>query len=145
MVDPPRGPADEERCGRAAGDGEPGFLHRLWTEAEQGFAISVSDEQQASRAVVAGAFRRLREAGESSGGGLREALAGTGAHPLCPEAAARCFRVLVELGLVAGAPSGGAGSVGVVSSEGTDLERSAAFRACREDHSEALRYLERPK
>ncbi|MGC1166564.1 MAG: single-stranded-DNA-specific exonuclease RecJ [Solirubrobacterales bacterium] len=144
MVDPPRSSADEDRC--MAGDGaEAGFLHRLWTAAEHPFAVSASDEQLASRAVVGGAFRGLREAGECSGTELRQALAGSGAHPLGPETAARCLRVLAELGLVAGEPSGGAGSVGVVSSEGTDLERSAAFRAYRADHSEAVPYLERPK
>jgi single-stranded-DNA-specific exonuclease len=145
MVDPPRGRADEDRCGRARSGAESGFLHRLWTEAEQGFAVSASDEQQASRAALAGVFRRLREAGEASGSELREALAGDGVHPLGPEAAARCFRVLAELSLVTGEPSGGAGVVGVVSSEGTDLERSATFRAYRADHSETQPYLERPK
>ncbi|MCW2988495.1 MAG: single-stranded-DNA-specific exonuclease RecJ [Solirubrobacterales bacterium] len=144
MVDPPRATADEERC-RAASGGEAAFLHRLWTAAEQGFAVSASDEQHASRVAVGAVFRRLREAGNASGPGLRRALAGDGAHPLCPEAAARCFRVLIELGLVSGEPRAGAGVVGVVSSEGTDLERSAAFRAYRADHSEAVPYLERPK
>ncbi len=145
MVDPPRGRADEQRCA-APGDGAaPGFLHRLWTEAEQGFAISAADEQRASRATVGAVYRRLREAGEVGGGELREALAGAAPHPLCPEAAGRCFRVLAELELVSGAPAGGAGPVGVVSSEGTDLERSAAFRAYRADHSEVQPYLERPK
>jgi len=99
----------------------------------------------ASRPAIAAAFRALREAGEASGSRLREALAGGGAHPASAEAAARCFRVLAELGLLAGEPSGGDGTVGVVSSEGTDLERSAAFRAYRADHSEALQYLERRK
>jgi hypothetical protein len=145
MIDPPRGRADEDRCGRASGDAEPGYLHRLWTPAEQAFAVSASDEQWASRAVVGGVFRRLREAGEVSGRELRQALAGGAGHPLCPETAARCLRVLSELGLVAGEANGGAGVVGVVSSEGTDLERSAAFRAYRADHSEAVPYLERPK
>jgi single-stranded-DNA-specific exonuclease len=145
MVDPPRSRADEERCHRVGGGDEQGFLHRLWTAAECPFAVSASDEQQASRAAVGGVFRRLREAGQASGAELRQALAASGAHPLCPEAAARCLRVLGELGLVAGAPNGGSGSVGVVSSEGTDLERSAAFRAYRADHSEAVPYLERPK
>jgi single-stranded-DNA-specific exonuclease len=145
MVDPPRARADEARCAGAKGNGEPGFLHRLWTEAERDFAVSASDEQHASRAVIANLFRRLREGGEAGGAHLRLALAGDGAHPLSPEVAAGCFRVLDEVGLVSGAPSGGAGSVGVVSSEGTDLERSAAFRAYRADHSEAVSYLERPK
>ena len=45
-----------------------------------------------------------REAGEVSGPALRRALAGSGAHPRSAEAAARCFRVLAELGLVAGEP-----------------------------------------
>jgi single-stranded-DNA-specific exonuclease len=144
MVDPPRGGGDETRCARSDGGPAPGFLHRLWTEAEQGFAIAARDEQQASRAAVGGVFRRLREAGEVGGGKLREALAGNGPHPLGPEPAARCVRVLAELDLVAGEPSDGAGVVGVVSSEGTDLERSAAFRAYRADHSEAVPYLERP-
>ena len=143
MVDPPRSGADESRC--AAPFAGTGFVHQLWGEAENGFAVSASDEQLASRAAVAGVFRGLREAGEASGGELRKALAGGGAHPFGPETAARSFRVLAELGLVAGEPRGGAGTVGVVSSEGTDLERSAAFRAYRAAHSEAQRYLERPK
>jgi hypothetical protein len=55
------------------------------------------------------------------------------------------MRVLGELGLVAGEAVGGDGSVRVVSSEGTELERSAAFRAYRAQHSEASQYLERHK
>jgi hypothetical protein len=141
LVDPPSSARAVRRAGRANG----GFLHLLWTDAEREFSRAVVDEQLASRAAVAAAFRHLREAGEVSGGALREALAGSGPYPLSAEAAARCFRVLAELDLVAGKPSGGAGAVGVVSSEGTDLERSAAFRAYRADHSEAIAYLERPK
>jgi single-stranded-DNA-specific exonuclease len=136
----PRVRADEEEGGEGAG-----YLHPLWTDAEREFSLALAAEQLASRETIAAAFRRLREAGEVSGDALREALAGSGPHPLSAEAAARCFRVLAELGLVAGEPSGGAGAVGVVSSEGTDLERSAAFRAYRADHSEAQPYLERPK
>jgi single-stranded-DNA-specific exonuclease len=123
----------------------PGFLHPLWTEAERDFSIAVLGERTASRRTVATVFRALREAGEVSGSELRGALAAGGAHPLAPEVAARCFRVLRELGLVHGEPSGGGGGVRVVSSEGTDLERSAAFRAYSDEHSEAQRYLERPK
>jgi single-stranded-DNA-specific exonuclease len=145
MVDPPRERGDEDRCARAGSGAEPGYVHRLWTQAEQGFAVSADDERHASRAAIAGAFRRLREAGGASGFDLRQALAGGDGHPLGPEAAARCFRVLAELGLVSGETSHGAGAVWVVSSEGTDLERSAAFRAYRADHSEAVPFLERPK
>ena len=60
-----------------------------------------------------------------------------------PEAAARCFRVLAELGLVQGTPEGGDGAVGVVSSDETELERSGAFRAYSARYKECLRFLER--
>lgn len=149
LVDPPPGALAEllaavPRADRADGErSHPGFLHPVWTDAEREFALSVHDEQQASRNAVARVFRALREGGEVSGSALREALGGGGSHPLPPEPAARCFRVLADLELVAGDPAGGAGSVGVVSSEGTDLERSAAFRAYRRDHSEAAQYLAR--
>ncbi len=139
------GPDGDEDTGTAAAAAAPGFLHLAWTDAEREFALAVCDEQHASRAAVATIFRALREAGEVGGEELRAALGGGGARALAPEAAARCFRVLAELGLIAGEPNGGAGSVGVVSSEGTDLERSAAFRAYRAQHSEAQRFLARPK
>jgi single-stranded-DNA-specific exonuclease len=145
LVDPPLFAAVEHRVGRARDGLEPGFLHPLWGDAERAFAISALDEQLASRQAVASVFRALREAGEVSGSALRAALCGGGTHTLGPEAAARCLRVLRELALVEGEPNGGDGAVGVVSSEGTDLERSAAFRAYRAGHSEAQRYLERPK
>ncbi len=145
LIDPPRGAGDEGRVARLPAGSGAGFLHPLWSAAEVEFSGLALDEQLASRAVVAAMYRALREAGEASGAGLRETLSGPGSHPLGPEAAGRCFRVLAELGLVAGEPNGGAGVVGVVSSEGTDLERSPAFRAYRSDHSEAQTYLERPK
>ncbi|HEX5711804.1 MAG TPA: single-stranded-DNA-specific exonuclease RecJ [Solirubrobacterales bacterium] len=150
LVDPPPSAFARDLAMRSyEGTGDaavgPGFLHLASTEAEREFSLAVLDEQLASRQAIAVVFRALREAGEASGPALREALRGGGSYPLSPEAAARCFRVLVELGLVAGEPSGGAGTVGVVSSEGTDLERSAAFRAYRAEHSEASLFLARPK
>ncbi len=83
--------------------------------------------------------------GQITGPSLRQALAGPGAHPLAPEAAARAFRVLTELDLARGAPNGGPDLVSVVSSGKTDLERSPAFRAYRERHLEAQKFLARPK
>ncbi len=65
--------------------------------------------------------------------------------PRSPVTAARCLRVLGELELVRGTADGGGGRVGVVSSEGTELERSPAYRAYGARHQEALRYLERRK
>ena len=119
--------------------------YALWTPAEAEFALAVLEEQLGSRQTVAAVFRALREAGECGGERLCAALGGGGARPLGPRAAARCFRVLTELDLVRGDPCGGSGSAGVVSSEGTKLERSSAFRAYDEELSEARRFLERPK
>jgi single-stranded-DNA-specific exonuclease len=145
LVDPPWG-RDEEQAVAVPWSGEGhGFVHQLWGDAEREFASRVLGEQWPGRDPVVAAFRALREAGEVGGEELRRALAGAGSHPLCPEACARRFRVLGELGLVQGAPEGGAGLVRVVSSERTDLERSPAFRAYRERLSEAQRFLARPK
>jgi single-stranded-DNA-specific exonuclease len=145
LVDPPRDAGDELRAGAPCSDGAPGFLHLLWTEAEADFATKALAEQWPGRDAVAAAFRALREKGECGGEDLRSALAGAERHPLCPEACARRFRVLSELGLLHGSPEGGAGTVRALSSEKTDLQNSAAFRAYGERLSEARRYLARPK
>jgi single-stranded-DNA-specific exonuclease len=143
LVDPPAGPGGEELLAAAYEGGPAGFRHELCEEREYAFALAVEGTRMPSRQVIAAAFRRLRDAGEVGAAELRGTLAGTGEHPLCPRTAARCLRVLRELDLVRGEPNGGDGVVGVVSSEGTDLERSAAFRAYSDEHSEAQRYLER--
>jgi single-stranded-DNA-specific exonuclease len=145
LFDPPSDAGDELRAGVPCPEGAPGFLHLLWTDAEVDFASKALAEQWPSRDTVAVAFRALREQGECSGEELRQALAETGKYPLCPEACARRFRVLSELGLLQGAPASGAGTVRVVSSEGTDLQRSVAFRAYSDRLSEAQQYLARPK
>jgi single-stranded-DNA-specific exonuclease len=145
LVDPPRGVEDEQRAGLPHGGEEAGFVHALCTDAEREFAAKALAEQWPGREAVAAAFKALRELDEAAGDHLREALAGAGSYPLCAEACARRFRVLSELGLVQGAPEAGAGAVRVVSSERTDLQRSAAFRAFSERLSEAQRYLTRPK
>ncbi len=144
LVDPPPGPAEE---GRAASPrpGAPCFLHELWSESERAFALAVAESQAPSREAIAAVFKALREAGECGGESLREALTGGGAHPLGPETAARCLKALAELGLVSGETAGGDGTVGVVSSGGTKLERSAAFRVYSEQLLEARLYLERRK
>jgi single-stranded-DNA-specific exonuclease len=151
LVDPPPS-ARVEGLVAAAADGAasgaaaaPGFLHRNWTEAELPFSLAALGERFPTRKSVAGAYRALREAGDVQGRDLRQALTGSGTHPLAAEAAARIFRVLEELNLVSGKPGRGDGVVGVVSSGGTDLERSAAFRAYSKEFSEAQQFLERRK
>jgi single-stranded-DNA-specific exonuclease len=145
LVDPPRGELDEALVELPCSEAAPGFLHALWTEGEREFAGKALAEQWATREGVAATYRALRQTGDSRGCRLREALAGGDNYPLCPEAAARRFRVLRELGLLQGSPEGGDGVVRVVSSVRTDLQRSAAFRAYSERLSEAQQFLARPK
>jgi len=145
LVDPPASEGGEVLTSLPWDRGDAGYLHRLWSTPEVDFAAQVLAADLPSRKTIAAVFRRLRERGECGGFELRAALAGEGPRPLSPEAAARCLRVLGELDLVAGEPSAGGGRVGVVSSEGTDLERSAAFRAYTDQHAEATRFLESRK
>jgi single-stranded-DNA-specific exonuclease len=149
--DPPDGvgapvlphPPVEGGDGRAEAPG--GYLHPLYSDAEREFGLAVLDREAPSRKTIAGVFKALRDGGEMSGASLRSALTGPGPHPLGPETSARALRVLLELNLVAGSTSAGSGVVGVVSSEGTDLERSAAFRLYSQEHSEARSFLQSPK
>jgi single-stranded-DNA-specific exonuclease len=143
LVDPPAFPHLERLAALPCSEG--GYMHPVWGGPERRFALAMLDEQLARREVLISVFRDLREAGEAGGSELFAALRGSGPHPRGPEAAARCFRVLAELELVRGGPRGGTGTVGVVSSEGTDLERSAAFRAYGDRHQEGVRFLERRK
>ncbi len=143
LVDPPQFEHLERLASLPSAEG--GYLHVAWGEAERRFALAMLDEQLAQRATLIAAYRDLSEAGEASGEELRAALLGSGAQPRSAESAARCFRVLGELGLVRGEPAAGEGVVGVVSSEGTELERSAAFRAYSARHEEARQYLEARK
>jgi single-stranded-DNA-specific exonuclease len=150
LVDPPASARQERIAARAlggwsGGKGHPGFLHLAWEANDVAAALATLEEELARRPVLIGVFRELREAGEASGEELQAVLRGRGARPRSPEAAARCFRVLDELGLVRGAPEEGRGTVGVVSSEGTELERSAAYRAYGARHQEVRRFLERRK
>jgi single-stranded-DNA-specific exonuclease len=140
LVDPPPNAEWEAVLGGAS---EPScYLHRAWGEAEWRFALSCLSEQLVQRPTLIALFRDLRDAGDAGGEELRQALLGSGPHPRGPETAARGFRVLDELGFAEGRPEGGRGEVRVVSSEETDLERSAAFRAFSARFQEAQRYLE---
>ncbi len=143
LVDPPAFARYEDLATRPTADG--GYVHLAWGDAEHRFALAMLDEQLARRATLIAMFRDLRKAGEASGPELLAALRGSGPHPRSAETAARCLRVLVELELVHGSTAGGSGSLGVVSSGGTELERSAAFRAYGARHQEGLQYLERRK
>ncbi|HSK50422.1 MAG TPA: single-stranded-DNA-specific exonuclease RecJ [Solirubrobacterales bacterium] len=141
LVDPPPSAELEELAAGCAAEGA--FLHCAWGEAEWRFACHVLGVQLPQRPALIELFRDLREADGAGGEQLLAALRGGGPSTRSPEAAARGFRVLAELGLVAGSPDRGDGTVGVVSSGRTELERSAAFRAYRSRYEECRQYLER--
>ena len=144
----PRRPAAVRRTwssspSRARGRGGRASCTSPGGEAERRFALSALGRAAgpapgADRASSATCARPARRAART----CWRRCAAAAPHPRGPEAAARCFRVLAELGLVQGAPDGGGGTVGVVSSEGTDLERSAAFRAYSARYQEGQRFLE---
>jgi single-stranded-DNA-specific exonuclease len=140
LVDPP--PSAELPALASRSPVAGGYLHRVWGDAEWRFALSAAAAQLAQRPTLIALFRELRDAGDVGGEDLRQALIGSAPQARSPETAARCFRILGELGLVHGEPAAGGGVVGVVSSEGTDLERSASYRAYSARHEEARQYLE---
>jgi hypothetical protein len=120
-----------------------GYLHHAWGEPERGFALRVVEDELGLRRPLAAIFRELRESGEAAGERLRALLRGEGKHRRSPELAGRCVRVLLELGLLELPRNDGARSLGAVSSDATDLERSAAFRAYRALLEEAKAFLGR--
>ncbi len=123
--------------------GGNGFLHRAWGPESVELALRVHEAEWDPRPGLAEAYRALRAANGSASEGDRlvAILAGSGRFPRTPESAARCVRVLGELGLIRG-PGAGARELRVVSSERTELERSAAYAAYRERHEEGTRFLE---
>lgn len=143
LVDPPSRAVLDQFASRSQAAGD--YLHRVWGEAEWRLSLNLLEAQLARRPVLISCFRDLRDAGGTGGEDLRQALLGNGPSPRGPETAARCFRVLAELGLVRGTPKGGEGEVGVVSSEGTDLERSGTYRAYGARYEEGRQYLEAHK
>ena len=141
VVDPP--PFVELEAIAAAGEG---YLHLAWGAAEIELALRVHDAEWPLRPALAAGFRALREASAAEGGPIAAerliaALAGEGGHPRTAEQAARRARVLEELGLLQWHGTGASRSLGVVSSEGQELDRSGAFRAYRARHEEGKRFL----
>jgi single-stranded-DNA-specific exonuclease len=143
LVDPPPFVHLEELASRS--ESATGFLHRVWGDFEWRRARRALDDQLARRDALIAVFRGLRDLNEAGGEALRQALDGDGERPRGPETTARCVRVLAELGLIEWATDRDLGTVRVVSSERTDLERSAAFRAYSARHEEGRRFLERQR
>jgi hypothetical protein len=145
LVDPPPFGELESLAGRGEG-----FLHLAWGRPELELAMRVHDSQWPQRPALAAAFRSIREAAAASGeelGGeaLHLALCGGERRPLAARPSARLGRVLTDLGIVEWRGTGTTRTLGVVSSEAKDLERSESFRAYRARHEEGKRFLNSKK
>jgi single-stranded-DNA-specific exonuclease len=134
-VDPPPSASSEARL-RAGG---PGFAHRAWSGAGE-LPVLCWEERWQPRAALVEIYRGLLD-GPRSAEELAELLGGRGSLRRPPEVAARCVRVLGELGVAELVGEGAGRKLGIVSSERTELERSEAWRAFAARHQEGLRYL----
>jgi hypothetical protein len=148
LVDPPPFEALEHLAGESrTGPSGPapfaaGFLHLAWGRSELELAERCLGAEWRLRGPIEQLWRGLlRRGGDASGDALRELLAGPGRHPRSAEVSARCIRVLCELGLCEWGPDRAAPGLRVLSSEGTELERSRAYAACLARHEEGTRYL----
>jgi hypothetical protein len=120
-----------------------GYLHLAWGPPELQLTERLLGREWELREAIAEIWRALAErGGEAEGAALRSALQGTSDYPRTPETAARCVRVLSELGLCEWLTDRGAGRLRVLSSERTDLARSRAYAACVARHQEAIRFLQ---
>ncbi len=138
LVDPP---ASEQESALALLGPGGSYLHSAWGEQERGFALRVLDDEFGMRRPLRAVFRGLARAEGADGAELREALSGNGEHRHGPELAARCVRVLNELELIIWDADSRERTLRVVSSEHTNLERSAAFRAYNARFEEGKKYL----
>ncbi len=119
-----------------------GYLHLAWGPPELELTERLLARDWELRSSIAEIWRALPEAGEQvEATALRTTLEGASDYPRTPETAARCVRVLAELGLCEWRPDRGAAALGVLSSERTDLGRSRAYADCLARHQEAIRFL----
>ena len=140
VIDPPPSEALEELASTSATAG--GYLHLCWGRPELELSERLLSREWELRGAIGEIWRGLAEAGgEAEGFALRELLEGSAGYGRTPEVAARCVRVLAELGLCEWTPDRGAGTLRVLSSEKTDLGRSRAYGACLARNQEAIRFL----
>ncbi len=140
-IDPPPSEAVE---GLARADAEThGYLHLAYGPAEVQLTERLLDREWDLRTSIAEIWRALTDLrGQAEGAELRTVLSGGAEYPRTPETAARCLRVLCELGLCEWGADRAAPALRVLSSEKTDLGRSRAYGACVAKHQEAIRFLQ---
>lgn len=148
MLDPAPHPTLDRLVRMSAPDpsGEspsPGwFLHLGFGDAEVEFARRALEAELSLRPALAALYRELaREPAGLEGAALEAALTGAGRHPHTPVLAARCLRVLHELGLAEIDSSSGTLRCTIISDRRVELERSATYTACARICEEGLSFL----
>jgi single-stranded-DNA-specific exonuclease len=147
VIDPPPSEALEGVAWAAPGPhvvgGRSGsYIHLAWGPAEADLAERLLGWEWNLRAAVREIWKGLgARGGEVGDAELRALLAGGASYERTPELAARCVRVLDELGLCEWRPTGGGSVLRVLSSEKTELGRSRAYADCAARHEEAIRFL----
>jgi single-stranded-DNA-specific exonuclease len=117
-----------------------GFLHLAWGVPELELAERCLSAEWELRPAIAEIWQALEKAGGGADADeLAVLLAGPGRHSRPPEVAARCVRVLDELGLCEW--SAADSRLAVVTAERTDLARSPTYTACLAEHQRRLRTL----
>jgi hypothetical protein len=115
--------------------------HLAWGPAEAEFALTAWRAELALRLQLTQIYRALRDLPPDAGpADLETALRGSGRYPRNARACARLARVLAELTLIELDPS--ARSCRVLDSVRSDLERSASYRASRDELAQIERALE---
>jgi hypothetical protein len=140
LVDPPPSEALDGLASTAETAGA--YLHLCWGPAELELTERLLARDWELRAPIGEIWRGLGEAGgEAQSEELRSLLEGDAGYARSPEVAARCVRVLGELGLGEWTCDRGNRILRVLSSERTELARSRAYGACLARHQETVRFL----
>lgn len=139
VLDPPADARQDARVRASGGKGANSFVHLAWGDAELRFAQQIHESEYDLRASLVPLFRVLRDRGTAAGEELERLLRGDGPHGRSAQLAARLVGVLEELGLVS--LDRDVQALTVTSTERTQLERSAIYRAATARYEDGQRFL----
>jgi single-stranded-DNA-specific exonuclease len=139
VLDPPASREQDVRVRAGFAGADRGWTHLTWGEAELGFAQQIHESEYDVRAALVPLYRALRSLGRADGEELERLLRGDAPHGRSASLAARLVGILEELGLVS--LDRDLPALAVASTERTELERSAIFRAATARHEDGQRFL----
>jgi single-stranded-DNA-specific exonuclease len=137
LFDPPPRP---ESLDLASAGG--GLLHHVADRESLAYALGAAETRD-PRPFLRPIFRAVRDGGEITGEELKRMLDSDGVAPLAPERAAALITVLLEAGITRSTGTGTGRTLGSVSSDGIDLERSVEYRRLIALQQEETLFLKR--